>query len=306
MPRSAIVTPLSETARGVLLATVGVSVLSPDALLVRLLAIDHWSIIFWRGILLAVTLLGFIIVRHRRRAPAQLRAVGRAGLLAGCLFAGSTVSFVTSISLTAAANTLVIISAEPLFAALLSFVFLREAIALRTWIAVLTVLVGIAVIFSGSLGGGALVGDLCAVGTALFMAGNFVVVRHARAINMVPSVALSGLIAALLVSPLAAPLSPGPRDVALLLALGVFVLPVSFGLIQLAPRHLPAPEVSLILLLESILGSLWVWMALDEVPAPETFIGGALLLVTVGVHSLLGLRRTRRREPPAPPADLHV
>lgn len=276
-----------------LMATLGVIVLSPDGLILRLVEVDRWSVVFWRGLLMAVALTAFIVLRHRGAAARQARAVGRRGLLAAALFAASTVLFVSSITLTTVANTLVIVSAAPLFGAVMSYLFLHERLPLHTWLAILAAVLGILVIFHGSLGGGALVGDLCALGTAFCMAGNLVVIRHARAVSMLPAMALSGVLAAVFVLPLASPLALTMRDAGLLLLLGLIVLPVSFGLITTAPRYIPAPEVSLIMLLEAILGPLWVWLALAEVPGPETFVGGGVVLGTLAVHSSLTLRRRR-------------
>ncbi|NIR27819.1 MAG: DMT family transporter [Gammaproteobacteria bacterium] len=276
------------------MATVGVIVLSPDGLILRIIEADRWTVVFWRGLLMALALAVFLALRYRRSTPQQVRAVGRRGLLSGALFAASTVFFVSSITLTTVANTLVIVSAAPLFGAVMSYLFLREMLALRTWLAILAAVLGILVIFYGSVGGGALLGDLCAVGTAFCMAANLVVIRHARAVNMLPAVVLSGVLGALAVLPLATPFRVSAQDASLLLLLGLIILPVSLGLITLAPRYIPAPEVSLIMLLEAILGPLLVWMALGETPGVETFIGGGLVLGTLAVHFGLRLRETRR------------
>lgn len=283
--------------RGTLLATVGVVVLSPDGLILRLIEADRWTVVFWRGLLMGTAIALFIALRHGRAALRKARAVGWRGVLAGALFAGSTVFFVSSITLTAVANTLVIVSAAPLFGAVMSYLFLHETLPIRTWIAIVTAVLGILVIFSGNLGGGALLGDLCAVGTAFCMAGNLVVIRHARAVNMLPAMVLSGVLAALVVFPAATPLALGASDAVLLALLGLVVLPVSFGLITVAPRYIPAPEVSLIMLLEAILGPLWVWLVIGEVPNTATFAGGGLVLATLAAHSLLRLRSARPSRP---------
>ena len=125
----------------------------------------------------------------------------------GFISATSSILFVTSIILTSVATTLVIISAAPLFTAISSRMFLREPVPARTWLAIFATLVGITTIFSGSLGGGTLLGDLCALGTAISIAGHLTIARRARTVNMVPTVALGGLIAALVVLPLATPTS---------------------------------------------------------------------------------------------------
>lgn len=300
-------TPIPDHLRGLLMTVFAVIVLSPDALIVRLIEADRWTLLWWRGLLMAIGLGLYLLLRHRGQAVARARSIGALGLLSAVLFTFSTILFVTSITLTAAANTLVIVSAAPLFAALFSRLFLKEPVPWRTWAAVAVAIAGITVIFAGNLGGSIAVmetgeaagegiphslwGDICAVGTACFLAGHLVVARRSRPVSMVPAVALSGLIVAAMMTPIAAPLQVTAEDMVLLLVLGLVIMPVSFGLITDGPRYLPAAEVSLILLLETVLGPFWVWLALGEVPDAQTFVGGAVVLITLVIHAILGLRR---------------
>lgn len=284
---------MTGRSRGLCITVAGVLCLSPDGLLIRLISTDQWTLVFWRGAFMAAGLLAFILLRNRNEAGAVLRAAGRPGLLAGAIFALSTVFFVTSILTTAVANTLVILSAGPLFAAFFSRWILGEAIELRTWVASIAVFAGLATIFGGSMRGGTLPGDLCALGSALCMAAYLVIVRRAGSLDMLPAAALGGILAAIAVLPLAAPFSIGLRDLALLALLGLFVQGASFGMITVGARHLPAPEVGLIMLLEAVLGPLWVWLALGEVPSSQTFLGGSAILVSLAAHSAAGLVRSR-------------
>lgn len=274
-------TIISDHTRGVLLAAVGILILSPDALIVRLIETDSWTLLFWRGLFTTLALAVYFFVHSGRKVLTHVHVMGGAGVLAGVCFAITSILFITALTLTTVSNTLVIISAAPLFTAILSLLFLREHVRLRTWIATVTVLAGITIIFSGSLGGGALLGDLSALGTAFFIGAHFTVIRHARNVNMVPTLALSGIITAIVVLPFATPFSVSVSDFALLMLLGLVILPVSSGMIILAPRYLPAPEVSLILLLETIFGPLWVWLVLYETPSVETFIGATVVLGTL-------------------------
>ena len=127
------------------------------------------------------------------------------------------------------------------------------------------------------------------------------IVRHARAVNMIPAMAMSGVVGALVVWPLAAPAAVTGTDLVLLAVMGLIVLPVSFGAVTLGPRYIPAPEVSLLFLLETVLGPLWVWLVLSEDPGPRALLGGAVVVGTLLVHSAVALRREpgrRRRAAP--------
>ncbi len=272
-----------------------VLVLTPDTLLIYLIESDPWTLIFWRGLLTALTLTVAFAVMHGRDMVKKIWEAGLPGIVAGLLFGGSTISFVMSVRLTTAANALVVVASMPLFAAVFTLIFLKENVPLRTWLAAIAGFGGIAVLFSGSLGGGALIGDLLALVTACFMAGNFVLIRRYEKISMIPAVIFSGILTTLAVASFAEPAVFGSVDFLYLILMGTIVLPVPLAIMTVAPKLIPAPEVSLVLLLETFLGPLWVWMVLKEKPAKETVIGGALLIVALIVHSILSLRETQVR-----------
>lgn len=283
----------SEGLTGVLLAVVGVLILSPDVLLIRLVSVDHWNLLFWRGLLMGLCLGGgFVAGRGNWRSFFLL---GASGWMVALLHAGGGVFFVRGITLTGAANALVIFAAVPLLSALLSRVFLGEAIARRTWLSVAVGLGGIALVFKGSLGQGSLAGDLCALIAACTMACTFVVLRSAKTVNMVPAISVGSLLMAVAGWAQTSSLALPGQDLLWVLLMGLVVLPISFFLITLAPRYIPAPEVSLIMLLETPLGPLWVWLALGEVPALETVLAGFVILGTLGFQFLCSLRTPRHR-----------
>jgi len=277
-----------------LLTGTGILVLSPDSLLVRLIGVDAWTLLFWRGLLLGIALTALVVLRHHRELPAAYRTSGRRGLLASVLLAGSTLCFVQALFHTTVANTLILIGTGPLIAALLGRLFLGEPVARRTYLAIGASLVGIWIAVSGDPGTGRWQGNLCAAGTALCSAGYLVVLRGARGTDMTPAVALGGLLTAAVVLPLSSPLSVTRADLGYLLLLGLVVLPVSFYLISLGPRFLPAPEVNLILLLEIALGPYWVWLVLEEAPETRAFAGGAVVIAALAAHSAAALRQEHR------------
>jgi drug/metabolite transporter (DMT)-like permease len=109
---------------------------------------------------------------------------------------------------------------------------------------------------------------------------------------MVPAVILSGVLTTLLTVSLSNPFSPGTGDILLLAIMGSVILPIPLVLMTVAPKLIPAAEVSLIMLLETFLGPFWVWLVLSERPPGETVIGGGVLVTTLIVHAILGRERT--------------
>ena len=269
-----------------------VLVLSPDALLITLVGTDPWVLVFWRGLLTACTLSVAMVSAYGLSAFVEGFKLGLPGMLAGLFFAMSTISFVLSVRMTSAANTLVILAAMPLFAAILTRVFLGEKVPRRTWWAVVVGFSGIAVLFSGSITSGSPVGDLLAIFTALMMASNFTIIRRHSHLNMVPAVILSGILTSLVTSMISNPFSTGTGDILLLALMGSVILPIPLVLMTVAPKLIPTAEVSLIMLLETFLGPFWVWLALGEKPPGETLIGGAVLIGTLALHAAAGMRET--------------
>ena len=286
----------SHKTKGVLLCLCGIVLLSPDSLLLRLIGADLWTLAFWRGGLSAVGLaVAVLLMEGRQPGQQQLLRLTRQGVVVAVSFAIANLAFIFSIQNTAVANTLVIMSLSPLFAALLSYFFFREPISTGTWLAAVAIFLGLTMVFYGSLATGGVVGDLAALVTSICVAISLVLMREHRDISMVPALAWSSGLACLAALPFALPASLSGTALMLMLVLGLIVLPASLTMIGLAPRYLPAPEVSLILRLEALLAPLWVWLVLEEVPSRQTLIGGGIILATLICLSLYTIRMQRGR-----------
>ena len=289
---------MSQHGKGLAIGLIGIIALSPEALLIRLVSVDHWTIVVWRGALLCIGLLvaSTLTARSWRVVP----AIGSAGLLVALLFGLQTVGFVFSITTTTVANTLIAMSAAPLFAALLEAALFKDHISARLWTVIAVAMFGIILMFSGSVGSGALQGDLAGLATAAALGTALVIIRRNKDRTMVPAMALGGLVASLLALPFSEPASVTSTDIRYLAISGLVVLPMGFGLLAVAPRYILAPEVGLITLLETILGPLWVWLVLAEQPDRSTIVGGGVVILALTLNSYLGIRETSRVVPTEP------
>lgn len=286
---------MSNHSKGFLLTFLGVMVLTPDTLLIRLVGIDEWSMVFWRGLLQGTTLMIALGLIYRRRSLTALKSMGLAGLGISLCYVINSLGFVLSVSNTSVANTLIIVATAPMFAALLSIVVLKEKITLATWIAILCAFAGIMIVVGDSFGSGGFIGDMFALVTAVGMATAFTLIRRKPDIDMVPALALAGLIAAAITYPLSGAFSYSNDQILWIGIMGVVILPISFGLLTIGPRYIPAPEVSLLLLLETTLGPLWVWLATGEEASDNALIGGGIVVATLLIHSLRRLLGARKR-----------
>ena len=280
---------------GTCIVTIGVLVLSFDALLIRLAQTDSWNVAFWRGAFMVLSLGLLLAVRHRHNTFVNSSDSKRIIIISAFLTGLGSLLFVLSVNYTQVANTVVILSISPLFAALFTRLFLREVVSLRTWLAIVVTLVGIAIVFSGSLESTNWLGDLFALLAACNLGGNFTLLRRYPQPSRVAIIGLSGIFIALIALPFAAPLSLSWQSYGVLAVMGLLQMPLALILIAVGTRYLPAPEVSLLLLVETALGPIWVWLALGEKPAITTFVGGIVIVATLAVHFWLSLQESQAK-----------
>lgn len=278
----------SDYRRGLLVALAGIVVLSFDALLVRWADAPPADVAFWRGALIAAGLAVFQWVRGRRPGLAVLRS--RDGVAAVCLFGVNTVLFVFSLSFTAVANTIVILALAPLFAALWSRLWSSEPVRPDTVVAAVLAVLGVTVVLAGSIDTGRWVGDGLALVASAVVSAGLTVLRNAPRLERIPVVMGSGVVSALLMAPFVAPFSLPAASYPPLALMGLLQIPLAMVLLAVATRDLSAPEVSLIMLLEILLGPLWVWLAIGEEPPRGTVYGGAVILLTLSVYFARRLR----------------
>ncbi|MDH3633247.1 MAG: DMT family transporter [Gammaproteobacteria bacterium] len=280
--------------KGLLITACGVLVISPDGLLTRLIVTDHWTMIFWRALFLSFGMWLVISFAYPNRVWQQYRTVKGPGLWMVTAYSLGTISFIFAITHTSVANTLIILSTTPLFAAIIGRLLLHEKIQPRTIIAILLVATGITIMTSGSVNQqNGLLGDLAAILGSFFLACGFSFVRRFPQVSAFSAISCSGLLTALVILPFAAPLSVSQADLGYLMVMGLYMLPIGTALMFLGPRYIPAPEVGLLLLLESILGPVWVWLALGEEPGASTLLGGAIVISTLVVNTIWALKFPR-------------
>lgn len=281
--------------RGVLLVGASSMLASTGGLIVRSLeGADAWTAVFWRSVAATLFLLAFLAIRDGRAAPGLFLRMGLPGLLVGLCFTGASVGFVVALSLTSVAQTLVIMSASPLIAAILGWFLLGERITRGGALSIVAVMVGIAIMMSSDLGaGGSFAGALVALLVAASLAVAIVTTRRYAHIRMTPAVCTGTAIAIAVSFPFAAPLSVNAHDLGLLAFFGAGQLGVVLALFVTGARLIPAAQSALLGMLEPILGPLWVWLFLGEQPAAATLLGGGIVIASVLANIIDNLRQGR-------------
>ena len=250
-----------------------------------------WQIIFYRSLAFAAAVFLWLAFSYRTRVVHAFTRVGRAGLIVALSLGLGSACYVFALLLTTVANALFIISAAPFMAAVLGWMVLRERVRPVTWATMAVALAGIAIMVFDGVRGGRLLGNLVALGTPISFAIMLVALRRAGDRDMIPAICLAGVVGAVLGFAMSDTLVIPRHDLVLCLFLGVVQYGGGFVLLTLGARHLPAAEVALLSLVETVLAPIWVWIGVDEIPTLFTLAGGVIVLLAVVVQTVGGMRR---------------
>lgn len=278
---------------GILYAFSGIILMSFDSLLIRLAGVSGGTTAFYRGFFIFITI-GIIFLRNNRKNCLKiLKEGGFPLLLSGILWGLSSFFFVQGVKLTSAANVLILLSVSPVIAAILSFFILREIIMKRIWVSILLSITGVVIIFSGDIKAGTLSGNIFGLLVPFCLALNLTVMRKYSQVSKTAAITIGGFVSAVISLPFAAPLTVNSVSLLYLGLLGFAVMPFSQLLISMGTKYISSAEVGLIMISETFLGPLWIWIVLSELPGRNTFLGGSLILSAIVFNSLLTIRESR-------------
>ncbi|QDC03123.1 MULTISPECIES: DMT family transporter [Mesorhizobium] len=268
--------------------------LTVDIPLIRLADGEPWSILMTRtGMTLLAALVIWAVWRLFSPKAPQL-IPGRAGLVVAALYGLGSITFITAVFNTSTANLVFILAFNPMFSALLSWLFLGERPRPATFVAMAAMIVGVAIIVGDSMGSGHLFGNVLALSSALCIAGAITISRASgkdMGFTSLIGVVLPFLVAAFMVGKTGYQVA----EPWWIVFNGAVIMPISFFCLAAGPRYISGAEVSMFYLLETVLAPVWVWMIFSEVPSRNSLIGGTILIVALIAHSLWQLHEGRRR-----------
>ena len=283
---------LSTQKKGSLLAFIAVMLITPDSIFIRLSNIETWGMLFYRGAIPFVVVLIGLIFFYKNNLLKALVGIGYPGIFYVISFSICNITFIISIQNTNVANTLVMIAMAPMLSAILGSIFLKEVPDSKTWIAIIITLIAVSYIFHDSIEMGNFYGDLFGLITAFGLACNAVIARFAKNRDLVPSAVIGKLCVAIFAFFFVDTFSLVGTDLIFVPLMCVMCVAIPFVLVTIAPRFIPAEEVNLFFLLETIIGPFWVWLIINEQPSIETIQGGSIILLTIAIHSYLELKQS--------------
>ncbi len=283
---------LTSQQKGSLLAFIAVIFITPDSLFIRLSNIETWGMLFYRGAIPFVVTLTGLLFFYKKNFLKALFAIGYPGIFYILSFSVCNITFLISIQNTNVANTLVMIAMAPMLSAILGAIFLKEIPNYKTWIAIIITFIAVAYIFYDSIELGNFYGDVFGLITAFGLACNAVLARFAKDRDLVPSAVIGKLCVAIFALFFVESFVLVEKDLIIVPLMCVMCVAIPFVLVTIAPRFIPAEEVNLFFLLETIIGPIWVWLIIKEQPSMEALQGGLVIIATIAIHSFLKLKKS--------------
>jgi drug/metabolite transporter (DMT)-like permease len=283
-------TPQAQYRLGLIMVTASAIAWSTAGYFTRLIPLDNWTLLFWRGVFAAIGIFLFMLARDGWQAWRQFGRLRGPGWLFAVVSGGGMIVYITSLTLTTVAHVAIIYSIVPFIAAGAAFVLLREKPTPIALAASLVALLGVVLMVGFSGGEGSLFGDFLALIMTIGMVVMMIISRRHQDIPVLAAACLSAILSAAACWPMALHAIP-PADMLVELALfGLVNSAVGIALFTLGARLIPAVETALIGALDVPLAPIWVWLAFSETPGRNTIIGGVLVFGAVLANIAFGTR----------------
>jgi drug/metabolite transporter (DMT)-like permease len=291
--------PVSDTASqrrtGVVLLVAAAVAWSTAPFFTRLLPLDSWTIIFWRGVFGGAFIAVALLAVRGRAGLQDFRGMDSIAWLVASLSTLGMIAFIPALQLTSVSNVAIIIATGPFATAALAWIWLRERPRWQTLVAMAVAFCGIAIIVGGAGGRADIIGIALACFMMSVIAAMTVVVRRHKGTSMVAAAALSNFLGSIVSVPFADGIAAVTLAQLLTLAMfGVFQVGLGLSLFMLGSRFLPSGQAALIGTIETPLMPFWIWLAFQEIPTARALIGGAIVMAAV-VADIVGETRSQRQ-----------
>ena len=279
----------------VLLILSGGTFMSFVGLYMRLLSqADGFQILFFRSLSLCLIVLMVCCLRRKVTPLMFLKSIDKNDFLIGSSLSLAFVCYVFAMLYTTVASTLLILSATPFIAAIIGWLWINERPRSITWIAMAFAMVGIYFMVRSGYQLGNSFGNLLALLSGFWFALMLVMARHVRKNDILGGTFVGGAICIFIGAIMALIFGTGlkvtTQDLLIILGMGAFGIGIGITLVTWGASHVPAAEVSILVLIESVLGPVWPWLFLNEAMTLSEILGGTLVLGSVVVFAIFSIR----------------
>ena len=243
-----------------------------------------WQILFWRQFFFVLIVALYLLLNYKRNFFLSFYKSGIPGLVAGFFLGLGFSSYVFAMYYTTVANTLFIITTETIFLAFFGYIFLKEKINLVTLISILLGMSGVLLIVGSSISvqnSEQFFGNIVAFIMPISFAVLIIIVRKYPTVDMVPAQFTAGVIAAIIGFLVAGKVIVSSHDLFLGFLAGVFQIGFGFILITVGSQRTPAAVVGVLMLTEAVLGPIWAWLFINEIPPISVITGGGIIIFAI-------------------------
>ena len=272
---------------GYILCLLGGFFLSWGGLIIRSFETqDMWQILLIRSFFFVITLIIFLVLTYGKNTTEIVKRSGFPAIVAGLFLSLSFVAYIAAMSMTTVANVVFIISTQTIFLAIFGYLFLKEKISLKGFIAIFLALIGMIVMVGNSINQGTLLGNVISFAIPINFTILVMIIRKFPELDMIPAIFYSGIFSGIYGLFLSSSLTFSMNDILMGFLLGVPQLAFGFICVTIGTKTTQAVTVGLLMLLETIFAPIWVWMFLNEVPPSSVLIGGLIIILAVVLKSL--------------------
>lgn len=281
---------MTNNAKGLALTSLGVFIMSLESLLIKFTTISSFLFSFYIGIFVFISMASTLVFKKKKYIKKAIKTSFPILIICGTLMGISNIFFITAVKTTTVANVVIIFSTSALFSALFAYLLYKEKIRKNILYASFFMFIGLFIIFNDRLDVGSFEGNVYALlCTALFSI-SFVLLSNYKEMNRVVLTAVSGLSLSIITFFFCDELAIDFKTLVIVMIMGLIISPVSRLLLGNGTKYISASEVSLLMIIETIMAPIWVWIFLNEVPSSYTFIGGSVIIVTLIINSLYTLK----------------
>ncbi len=281
--------------QGLFITIIGVLLLSLESLFIKLTSITALTFAFYIGLFMFSSTNIILLTNKKTNFIKAYKTDFFAVLICAFLFGISSILFISSIKNTTVANAVLIFSSAPIFAAIYMYIFFKQKSSRNVYISSFFIFIGLYIIFSSQLGQGDIIGNIYALICIALFSLAFVILSRYKDINMFAVISLSSVITVIISFIFTTTIDIDINTLYILLIAGLLVSPMARVLMGIGTKILPASEVSLLMIIETVMAPIWVWVFLNEVPQNSTLIGGVIILLTLIINSLYLLKINKNR-----------
>lgn len=282
---------MSNSAKGIAITSLGILIMSLESLFIKFTSVSSFLFSFYIGIFMFISMATTFLFKEKAVLKKALTTNLPMMIVCAILMGTSNIFFITAVKTTTVANVVIIFSTAALFSALFAYLFYREKITKNIIVASFFMFVGLFIIFNDKLEIGSIEGNIYALLCTAFFATSYVILSRYKEMDRFILTAFSGLSLSMIAFFFCDDLSIDFKTLAVVMIMGLLISPISRVFLGNGAKYISASEVSLLMIIETIMAPIWVWIFLDEVPSSYTFIGGSIIIATLIVNSIYTLKR---------------